>query len=64
MKQHLLAAGRTLAAGATRQHRVTNGVALGNKGGSITLLDPAGRKVAGVSYTAEQATAEGWTLTF
>jgi hypothetical protein len=34
---------------------VKNGVALGNKGGSITLFDRGGLKVAGVAYTAEQA---------
>ena len=37
---------------------------LGNKGGSITLLDAAGLKVAGVAYTADQARREGWTVTF
>jgi uncharacterized protein YukJ len=37
---------------------------LGNKGGSITLLDKGGLKVYGVSYTAEQAQREGWTVTF
>jgi uncharacterized protein YukJ len=39
-------------------------VQLGNKGGSITLLDQAGLKVAGVAYTADQAKREGWTVTF
>jgi uncharacterized protein YukJ len=39
-------------------------VQLGNKGGSITLLDKGGLKVYGVSYTAEQAQREGWTVTF
>jgi hypothetical protein len=39
-------------------------MALGNKGGSITLLDQAGLKVSGVSYTAEQVQREGWTVTF
>ena len=43
---------------------VTNGMALGNKGGSITLLDQAGLKVTGVAYTAEQAQREGWTVIF
>ena len=36
----------------------TDGVALGNKGGVITLLDPQGLKVHGVSYTTEQAREE------
>jgi uncharacterized protein YukJ len=53
-----------LAAGAALVVPVTNGMALGNKGGSITLLDAAGLKVAGVAYTAEQAQREGWTITF
>jgi hypothetical protein len=53
-----------LDAGAVLTVPVTNGMALGNKGGSITLLDRAGLKVSGVAYTAEQAQREGWTLTF
>jgi uncharacterized protein YukJ len=53
-----------LAAGQTLTVALTNGAALSNKGGSITLLDRAGLKVAGVSYTAEQARQEGWTVTF
>jgi hypothetical protein len=51
-------------AGAVLNVPVTNGMALGNKGGSITLLDKAGLKVSGVAYTAEQAQREGWTVTF
>jgi hypothetical protein len=43
---------------------LSNGVALGNKGGAITLLERGGLKVAGVSYTGEQARREGWTITF
>jgi len=53
-----------LDAGAVLTVPVTNGMALGNKGGSITLLDKAGLKVAGVAYTAEQAQREGWTVIF
>ncbi|MET8771679.1 DUF2278 family protein [Streptomyces sp. NPDC004658] len=37
---------------------------LGNEGGEITLLDAAGLKVHGVSYTAEQASREGWSVVF
>jgi hypothetical protein len=37
---------------------------LGNDGGAITLLDPAGVKVHGVSYTSDQARREGWTAVF
>jgi len=41
-----------------------NGFRLGNAGGTITLLDPAGLKVHGVAYTARQAAQEGRTITF
>jgi len=37
---------------------------LSNKGGIITLLDPNGLKVDGVSYTLEQAKREGWVIAF
>jgi uncharacterized protein YukJ len=53
-----------LAAGQVLSVALQNGVQLSNKGGSITLLDAAGLKVAGVSYTADQAREEGWTVTF
>ena len=39
-------------------------VALGNSGGTITLLDAAGLKVDGVSYTKAQVAREGWTVVF
>ncbi len=54
----------TLDAGATVVFAPSNGVALGNNGGVITLLDPQGLKVHGVSYTAEQAREEGRTIVF
>jgi uncharacterized protein YukJ len=53
-----------LAAGQVVSVPLLNGVQLSNKGGAITLLDRAGLKVGGVSYTAEQAREEGWTVTF
>jgi uncharacterized protein YukJ len=53
-----------LAPGGVLQVTLGNGVQLGNSGGSITLLERKGLKVAGVSYTAEQARREGWTITF
>lgn len=37
---------------------------LGNQGGIITLLDPDGLKVDGVSYTRAAARRQGWTLVF
>jgi uncharacterized protein YukJ len=64
MKQTCTLPPGKLAAGQTLSVTLNNGVALGNKGGSITLLDRAGLKVAGVAYTAEQAREEGWTVTF
>jgi uncharacterized protein YukJ len=42
----------------------SNGMQLGNHGGTITLLDAHGLKVSGVSYTEEQAQREGWTIAF
>jgi hypothetical protein len=56
--------GGPLAAGTTLVVALTDGVTLGNGGGAITLLDPQGLEVHGVSYTAEQARDEGWTLVF
>jgi hypothetical protein len=53
-----------LAAGATVVVPLTDGVQLGNNGGAITLLDPQGLKVDGVSYTGDQVRDEGWTLVF
>ena len=52
-----------LTAGATVCVPLTAPVQLGNGGGAITLLDPAGLKVHGVSYTADQV-REGWTVVF
>ena len=53
-----------LAAGATLVVTPTDAVTLGNNGGAITLLDPAGLKVHGVSYTAAQGGSEGWSIVF
>jgi uncharacterized protein YukJ len=64
MKQTCALPPGPLAAGQVLSVQLQNGVQLSNKGGSITLLDRAGLKVAGVSYTAEQAREEGWTVTF
>ena len=51
-----------LAAGATLEVVVGDGVQLGNQGGTITLLGADGLKVSGASYTAAQAQREGWTI--
>jgi hypothetical protein len=40
------------------------GAQLGNKGGTITLLDARGLEVDGVSYTKADATAQGRGLAF
>lgn len=53
-----------LGPGQTLAVPVSAGVALGNSGGTITLLDAAGLKVDGVSYTGAQAAEEGWTVVF
>ena len=53
----------TLAPGATTLIAVTAPTQLGNQGGTITLLDQAGLKTHGVSYTKTQA-QEGWTVVF
>jgi uncharacterized protein YukJ len=53
-----------LAPGETRHVPVTEHVAFGNGGGTVTLLDAGGLKVDGVAYTAADAQAEGWTVTF
>lgn len=51
-------------AGATLIVQVSPALTLGNGGGIITLLDPQGLKVHGVSYTGDQAAREGWTIAF
>jgi uncharacterized protein YukJ len=53
-----------LAPGATLEVVMSEGAQLGNQGGTITLLDAAGLKVAGVSYTGADAGHEGWTVVF
>ncbi len=53
-----------LPSGAATVVTLASDVPLGNKGGLITLLDPKGRKVDGVSYTAEDARDQGWTVVF
>lgn len=53
-----------LAAGATLEIPLADGVQLGNHGGVITLLDAHGLKVDGVAYTADQSHREGWTVVF
>jgi hypothetical protein len=53
-----------IGAGATRVVAVVPPLALGNKGGTLTLVDGSGLKVDGVAYTKEAAAADGWTIVF
>jgi uncharacterized protein YukJ len=53
----------TIAAGQTMVVTLPQQVPLSNDGGIITLLDAAGLKVHGVSYTKADA-KEGWTIVF
>ena len=63
-KRRLVLAGGSLAAGDTLRVPLGAPVALGNRGGLISLLNPDGLKVDGVAYTKDQANREGWTLVF
>jgi uncharacterized protein YukJ len=63
-KRRLVLDTGSLAAGDTTRVPLGPPVALGNRGGLITLLDPDGLKVDGVAYTKAQADAEGWSLVF
>lgn len=54
----------TIPSGAAITVTLSQDVQLGNKGGMITLLNDKGLKVDGVSYTAQQAQKEGWTIVF
>jgi uncharacterized protein YukJ len=53
-----------LASGDAVRVAVAAPVQLGNRGGTITLLNAQGLKVDGVAYTGDQAGREGWTITF
>ncbi|MEV0898502.1 DUF2278 family protein [Actinoplanes sp. NPDC049802] len=53
-----------LAPGGVTQVRVAPPAQLGNRGGTLTLLDARGLKVDGVAWTADQGRREGWTVVF
>jgi hypothetical protein len=53
------AVGGRLASGETARVAVARPAQLGNRGGTITLLDARGLKVGGVAYTSDQARREG-----
>lgn len=54
----------SLTAGACLTVRLGGGAQLGNHGGEISLFDAKRSKVDGVSYIAEQAGREGWSVVF
>lgn len=54
----------TLPSGDAVRIVLTPPVQLGNRGGTLTLLDPAGLKVDGVAYTRDQVSEEGVTLVY
>jgi len=62
-KNHLALSG-SLAAGAAVRITVKKPLELSNKGGTITLLDKAGKVIDGVNYTKEQASKPGWSIVF
>lgn len=53
-----------IGAGETLRVQLISPVILPNKGGIITLLNGAGLRVDGVSYTKAQASKPGWTIKF
>lgn len=53
-----------VSAGGTITIQLPETVQLGNKGGTITLLNKEGVKVHGVKYTRDQAREESWTIVF
>jgi endonuclease YncB( thermonuclease family) len=55
--------GGTLAAGAVTQITLSEGVQLGNKGDTLTLIDPTGRPIDRASYTAAEV-KPGRTVAF
>lgn len=54
----------TLQPGAPLVVHVRPDLQLSNQGGIVSLLDPRGLKVDGVSYTKAQAQHPGWTIVF
>jgi uncharacterized protein YukJ len=53
-----------LPAGETTRIPLRSPIQLGNRGGLVTLVNPAGLKVDGVAYTKQQAETEGRTIVF
>jgi uncharacterized protein YukJ len=64
LKHKAVVSSGKVGAGETFVVELPSTVQLGNDGGVITLLDPQGLKVDGVSYTKQQGRREGWTAVF
>ena len=64
LKNRMLLPAQSVPAGETIRIVVQPPTQLGNGGGLITVVDAAGAKVDGVSYTKDQAGREGWTVAF
>jgi uncharacterized protein YukJ len=64
LKNRMLLPAQSVPAGETIRIVVQPPTQLGNGGGIITVVDAAGAKVDGVSYTNDQARREGWTVAF
>ncbi|MGD2109716.1 MAG: DUF2278 family protein [Phycisphaerae bacterium] len=63
-KREVLSGPKVAAGDAARIVLSGDGAQLSNKGGIISLLDPTGLKIDGVSYTKAQAKRQAWTLKF
>jgi hypothetical protein len=64
-KQHnRFALSGKLAPGNSVRVTIAKPMELSNKGGTITLLDAAGKVIDNVSYTKAQAQKPGWSIVF
>src|SRR5947209_6650976 len=63
-QQNRFALSGKLGAGSSVRVTIAKPMELSNKGGTITLLDPAGKVVDNVSYTKQQAQKPGWSIVF
>jgi uncharacterized protein YukJ len=62
-KHHFALSGK-LPAGSAMRITIAKPLELSNQGGTITLLDAAGKVVDNVSYTKQQAQKPGWSIVF
>jgi len=62
--QHRFPLSGSLASGNAARITIAKPMELSNKGGAVSLVDPSGKIVDGVSYTKAQASQEGWTIVF